>query len=202
MHAPARPLPLALLALLALLAAACGKDDPKPSTPAAPPASPPAVGTAPGAAASAGDPKVSGSRFLLATEPASAVSVLDAKGKGEAKGVTLVGRVKETVHGFAAFSLTDLSLAYCGADKKEDGCPTPWDYCCIADDKVAQATIAVAAREKGEVVEAALPELRNLDVVVVHGDVVKAKDGSLRLDADGWFRKERPSLPSWIEFPK
>lgn len=199
MHAPVRPLPLALLALLA---AACSQDDAKPSAPAAPPASTPAVATAPAAAPSAGDAKVSGSRFLLATEPTSALSILATKGKGEAKGVTLVGRVKETVHGFAAFSLTDLSLAYCGADKKEDGCPTPWDYCCIADDKVAEATIQVAAREKGEVVETAVPELRNLDVVVVHGDVVKAKDGSLRVDADGWFRKERPTLPAWIEFPK
>ena len=79
---------------------------------------------------------------------------------------------------------------------------TPWDYCCIAEDKIAAATISVAAREKGEVAEVAVTELRNLDVVVVHGDLVKTPDGSLRLDADGWFRKERPEVAKTIEFPK
>lgn len=182
MHSYARFSSLALL----FVVSACNKDDaPKPA---------PAAPSAPVAPA--------GSRYLLAKEPAGAIAVLAAKAKGEAKGVTVVGRLKDTVHGFAAFTLTDVSLAYCGEGGTEENCPTPWDYCCIPDDKVAEATISVAAREKGEVVEATVPELRNLDLVVVHGDLVKTKDGSLRLDADGWFRKERPPTPKGVEFPK
>ena len=128
--------------------------------------------------------------------------MLAAKAKGAATDVVVVGRVKDMVPGFAAFTLTDASLAYCGQDGTDDGCPTPWDYCCIPSDKVAAATIPVAARTKGEVVAEPVAELRNMDLVVVHGALAKGADGSLRLEADGWFRKERPTVPTSIEFPK
>ncbi len=185
----ARPFLVALLA--PVLFAACGKDASSPA-PAAPSASAPA---APGA------PKTIGatSAYALAAEPAGAIAVVDAKAKGAAKEVVVVGRLKDTVPGFAAFTLTDASLKFCSDDDK---CPTPWDYCCIAADKVDAATIPVAVRVKGETVAAPVPELRNLDLVVVHGALVKAEDGTLRLEADGWFRKERPTVAAHVVFPK
>ncbi len=171
---------------LALLSA-CGND--------AAPIAAPATAGAPAAAAPGG------SRFELATEPVGAIDVLAAKAKGEAKDVVVVGRLKDTVPGFAAFTLTDVSLKFCGEEGGDEGCPTPWDYCCIGKDKVAAATIAVAARVKGEVIEAKVTELRNMDLVVVRGQLVKSKDGTMRLDADGWFRKARPVVPATIVFP-
>ena len=86
-------------AIALLLVAACSRDDaPKPAPVA--PASAPA--TSPGA--------LTGSRYLLAKEPTDAIAVIAAKAKSETRGVTVVGRLKDTVHGFAAFTLTDLSL--------------------------------------------------------------------------------------------
>jgi len=184
----ARSSALSLLALALLTA--CRNDAPAPA--------------ASRSAAGSNDSTARGpsSAFALAQEPAGAIEVFDAKAKGEAKDVVVVGRLKDTVPGFAAFTLTDVSLPYCGADGRDDACPTPWDYCCIAEDKVAAATISVAVRAKGEVVAVPVPELRNLDLVVVHGALVKAADGTLRLEADGWYRKERPTLPATTVFPK
>lgn len=175
------------------LLAACGQDSP-PSAPAAPSASGASSG-----ARGATPPAGAASAYALAAEPSGALAVLEAKGKGEAKDVVVVGRLKDTVPGFAAFTLTDASLKYCSDDDK---CATPWDYCCIAPDKVDAATIPVAVRAKGETVAVPVPELRNLDLVVVHGALVKGADGTLRLEADGWFRKERPVPAPHVVFPK
>ena len=183
----------ALSLTLALLTACDGKEPLDHKAPA-----PPTASTAPNAIPA-------GSAYQLTKEPAGAIAVIAAKAKGEAKDVVVVGRRKDPVPGLAAVTLTDASLQYCGQDGKEgkeDGCPTPWDYCCIAEDKVAAATISVAVRTKGEVVAAPVPELRNMDLVAVRGQLVKGADGTLRLDADGWFRKERPVVPASIVFPK
>ena len=182
---------LSLLALLSLSAlAACGNE-----------ASPTKASPSPSGATAnpSGGVVANASRYALSSEPAHAIPVLEAKAKGETKDVTVVGRLKDTVPGFAAFTITDPTLAPCAMG---EGCPTPWDYCCIADDKVADATISVAVRAKGEVVESPVPELRNLDLVVVHGAIVKGADGTLRLEADGWYRKERPDVAANVVFPK
>lgn len=197
---------LPLLALAFFLLPACG-DKTAPSAPGGGGAQAPAASTAAPAASTGGGLSATptGSPYLLAQEPAGAMSVIDVKAKGEAKEVVVVGRVNETVPGFAAFTLTDASLKYCGQDDKDDkaeGCATPWDYCCIAPDKVAAATIAVGVRVQGETVAASVPELRNMDLVVVRGRLVKAADGTARVEADGWFRKERPVVPASVVFPK
>lgn len=188
------------LAVALLLFPACGNDAaPAPSKAGGAPA----PASTPSATVPAAVP--AGSPYLLSKEPSGAMSVIDVKAKGEAKEIVVVGRVNETVPGFAAFTLTDASLKYCGQetkDDKADDCTTPWDYCCIAPDKVAAATIAVGVRTKGEVVAVAVPELRNMDLVVVHGQLVKTADGTTRVEADGWFRKERPVVPANVVFPK
>jgi hypothetical protein len=178
MRAP-RSLVTSLLGLALL--PACGGEP----APAAPPGAPTAVAGA--------------SRFALASEPGPATSVLAAKASGEAAEVVVTGRVKELVPGFAAFTLVDVSIPPC---PDEEGCPTPWDFCCFSSDKVAAATLPVAARAKGEVVEASIPELRLLDLVVVRGALSKAADGVVRLEATGWFRRERPAYGAHVKFPR
>jgi len=188
----ALPLALAVLAL-----AGCSKED----TPKAAPASG-ATGTS--GTPPAGSPKAAGgTSYLLAADPTGGLSVLDAKAAAPRAGVVVVGRVKELTPGYAAFTLTDLSLQYCGQTEAE-GCPTPWDYCCTANDKIAEATIGVTVPGAGDepVKLAKIPDFRNADVVVVTGDLVKDADGNPRLLAKGWFRRERPKLPDSVLFPQ
>jgi hypothetical protein len=174
--------------------AACGKGEAPLDTKAGAPPS------ASSASAPVAVPAVS--PYQLASEPAGAIPVIAAKAKGEARDIVVVGRLKDTVPGLAAFTLTDASIKYCGQDGGEEACETPWDYCCNPPDKIAAATITVAVRAKGEVVAAAIPELRNMDLVVVRGSLTKGDDGTMRLDADGWYRKERPVVPATVVFPK
>ncbi len=41
------------------------------------------------------------------------------------------GSEKPFVDGLAAFTIVDLKVPYCADD---EGCPTPWDYCCNQKD--------------------------------------------------------------------
>jgi len=175
-----------LVSLLAAAAlAACGKDEP----PA--PSSGPAAGATP-------------SRWALAADPGAGTSVLDAKKAGPKDDVVVVGRVKDVVPGFAAFTLADVSLKYCGfGGENMPDCETPWDYCCTPDDEITAGVIPVAVKDKaGETVaHPRIAELRNLDLVAVKGRLVKEKDGTLAVEATGWYRRERPKLPDSIKFP-
>ena len=201
---------LALLGLVLppLSVVACSKDDtPKATAPAtapstAPPGSTPVAGAGK-ASASAGTTVVVGTPYLLAADPTGGLSILEAKAAAPRAGVVVVGRVKELTPGYAAFTLTDLSLQYCGQSEAE-GCPTPWDYCCTPNEELAAGTIGVVVEGPGAepVKLARIPDFRNADVVVVTGDLVKDADGNQRLLAKGWFRRERPKLPDSIVFPE
>ena len=177
-----------VLSTAPLLIAGCGKDSSAP-TPGS------GAAAAPGAAAPT-------SPYALAAEPkAKALSVLEAKAAGPKKEVVVVGRVREITKGFAAFTLTDVSLTYCGQIEAE-GCENPWDYCCHDTAEIAKHTIAVSATKAGEVVAIpTIPELRNLDLVAVVGELTKGADGQPALTATGWYRKERPALPATVRFP-
>jgi hypothetical protein len=179
-----RTLSLALLALAALVAPGCGKDAPTPG---------------PGTPSSDAAP----SPYLLAADPGGGVDVAAAvTGGPTADEVVVVGRVKDVVPGFAAFTLADVSLQFCGqGDVTDDHCPTPWDYCCVTDQfpgkllpVEVRAGADVAALER-------IPELRPLDLVAVRGRLVKEKDADLTLRATGWFRRERPPVPPSVKFP-
>ncbi len=144
------------------------------------------------------------SPFALAKDPGQAVDVKAAKEAGPKDEVVVVGRVKDFVAGLAAFTLIDEKLDYCGhgADTM-DGCETPWDYCCIANETIAANAIAVEGHAKDGSVPpmAKIPELRNLDLVAVKGRLIKDADGNSVLEASGWWRRERPNLPASIKFP-
>jgi hypothetical protein len=177
-----------LLVASVVALAACGKD-PVPS-----------AATGGGAAAPAG----AVSRFALGKDPGEAQSVDQALKSAPKDAVVVVGRVRDLTPGFAAFTLVDAGLDFCGhgADTMEN-CPTPWDYCCIPAEDVAARTIPVAVKEKGDVAAVPkLPELRRLDLVVVTGRLVKDEHGSVALEATGWHRRERPDIPSSVVFPE
>lgn len=199
---PSRLLALVGLVLPLLSLPACSKsDEAKPAASTTVPASGPGATAkpSPGATATVGV----GTPYLLPADPTGGLSILDAKAAAPRAGVVVVGRVKERTPGYAAFTLTDLSLAYCGQAEAE-GCPTPWDYCCTPNDQIAAATIGVVVQgPRGEPLELSkLPDFRNADVVVVTGDLVKDAEGNPRLLAKGWFRRERPKLPDSIVFPE
>ncbi len=199
---PSRLLALVGLSLSLLSLPACSKDDEaRTAAPAAAPAAGAGAAAKPSSSASAA--VVVGTPYQLPTDPTGGLSVFDAKKAAPRAGVVVVGRVKELTPGYAAFTLTDLSLAYCGQSEAE-GCPTPWDYCCTANDKISEATIGVSVPGTGDepVKLARIPDFRNADVVVVTGDLVKDADGNPRLLANGWFRRERPKLPASVVFPE
>ena len=164
----------------------CGKEEKK--TPPAPVADSPAL-----------------EGLTLAADPGDALSVEDAKAAAPGSEVVAVGRIRNIVKGFASFQLTDTGLDYCGsgADQMEQ-CPTPWDYCCLPQGEVNEATLLVEARdEKGEALAAGkLPGLRRLDLVVVKGKLAKDEHGNVTIEATGWHRRERPKLHDKVRWPE
>ena len=179
---------LVLLPLFALaLLTACGSEAPSSG----------------GGDTTTGDADAVDSGFLLTSAPGEGMAVLDAKAKAEGDEVVVVGRVSDIAKGYAAFTLTDDSVPYCGKGEEDCGCPTPWDYCC--EEEAAKAgRMPVELRDaKGEPVAAETTGLRLLDLVVVKGTLAKTESGGLMILAkDGWFRAERPKLPDGLQWPQ
>jgi len=170
------------LLCLALLIAACGKED------AAPPEA---------------TSNAALDRLSLGSDPGEALPVLDARDAEDGE-VVVQGRIGQVVKGFASFQLVDESLDYCGAGGAMDDCATPWDYCCIPGDEKNAATLLVEARDDDgrPVKTAALPGLRLLDLVAVKGRLVHDEHGNATVIASGWFRKERPKLREGLRWPE
>ncbi len=107
---------------------------------------------------------VSNSQFVADSDPAGAMPVGQAREKTEdGQEVTLVGLIggssKPFVNGLAAFTIVDAKVPYFADD---EGCPTPWDYCCETDAvKDNIATIKVVD-ESGNPVAGDAKELLNV----------------------------------------
>jgi hypothetical protein len=145
------------------------------------------------------------SKWALAAEPAGAISVVDAQKAAPKDDVVVVGRLREFVTGRAAFTLVDASVAYCGdprEKKMDEPCEHPWDYCCHEQEAVEKQIFVAASDAAGDAAVGPIPELRNLDLVVVRGKLTKSKAGDVELAATGWYRKERPPVPPSIVFPQ
>jgi hypothetical protein len=173
---------LVLVLAAAATLAACGKDAAKTTS---------------------SDPVAPPSPYLLAADPGEAIDVKKAVAGGPMdQDVVVVGRVQNVVRGFAAFTLVDVSLKYCGqGDDTDDHCAEPWDYCCVLD-QLPGALLPVKVRKGADVAELpSIPELRPLDLVAVKGRLVKEKDADVTLHATGWFRRERPKVPASVKFP-
>jgi hypothetical protein len=134
------------------------------------------------------------SNYVVETEPAGAVPVGEArKNSKDQEDVVLVGRIggseKPFVDGVAAFTIVDPQVKYC-AD--EEGCPTPWDYCCNQDevkDNIAMVKVVDASGKPVAEDARKLLGVKELAMIVVHGKALRDPEGNLSVLADKVFVK-------------
>lgn len=130
--------------------------------------------------------------FVLTAEPADAMPVGEARESVEdQQDVILVGTIggspEPFVDGLAAFTIVDTKVPYC-AD--EEGCPTPWDFCCTQDQvKDNIATIKIVDEAGKPVAEDArqLLGVKELSTVIVQGQAARDEAGNLTVAATKVF---------------
>ncbi|MEO1529018.1 MAG: hypothetical protein AAFX06_26655 [Planctomycetota bacterium] len=135
-------------------------------------------------------PKVddAGKQFVLASEPSGAVAVGEARQSVESEqSVTLVGLIGGSrdpfVDGVAAFTIVDQSVPFCAPD---EGCPTPWDYCCKQDQvKDNIVTVKMVDESGGPIAKDAreLLGVSELSQVTVQGMASRDEAGNLTVAA-------------------
>ena len=132
------------------------------------------------------------SKYLAKVEPAESMPVGEARESvEEGQEIALVGVIGGTrdpfVDGLAVFTIVDPAVPYC-AD--EEGCPTPWDYCCKQNqvkENIATVKLVDAA---GELVEENAKDLlgvTELATIVAEGVAERDKQGNLTLMASKVF---------------
>ena len=131
--------------------------------------------------------------YLLNSEPAGAVGVGEGR-KSTDEEVTIVGRIggsaKPFVNGLAAFTIVDPKVPYCAP---EEGCPTPWDYCCETNQlKDNSATITIVDDQGTPIAGDAksLLGVKELSTVVVHGKAQRDNQGNLTVAARRVFVRQ------------
>jgi len=141
--------------------------------------------------------------YWLDQDPGAGQGVRDSRGNAPIEEAIVTGRVSDLVKGVQAFKITDQSLTYCGQDAPEDGCKTPWDYCCLAADEVRANTILVELQDdQGAPLSGTVADLKPLDILSVRGQLKKDDHGNVTLVADALFRKERPAVGDHIHWPQ
>ena len=128
------------------------------------------------------------STFVLATEPAEALPVGTARESAKDGEEVIVlglvgGSTKPFVEGLAAFTIVDPKVPYCADD---EGCPTPWDYCCQTDDVQQNiATVKLVDSSGKPVIQEAreLLPIKELSAVVVKGIAKRDDQGNLTIAA-------------------
>ncbi len=133
-----------------------------------------------------------GIQYIAATEPANAEPVGAARQTvKDGDAITLVGRIggsaEPFVNGMAAFTIVDPGVAHCAP---EEGCPTPWDYCCTQNEvKDNIATVKVVDDQEKPVGADArqLLAVKELSLVVVAGKAKRDEQGNLTVLAGKVF---------------
>ncbi len=131
--------------------------------------------------------------------PEGAVSVIDARSKA-VPGTELVinGRIAGAMspfsENFATFVLADDSLMTCEKNA-EDKCKTPWDACCVPQEKIAASRLTVQVLgEDGRPVSQSMKGVRDLtelDGLVVTGTVAEgSNEDNLIVNATKIYAKE------------
>lgn len=139
-----------------------------------------------------GAERSSNSQYIALSEPAGAVAVGEARQSVKHdEAVVLVGLIggsrKPFVDGLAAFTIVDSKVPYCAA---EEGCPTPWDYCCTQDQVANNIATIKLVDEAGKPVMSDARELLNvkeLSTVVVQGTAQRDDQGNLTVAASRVF---------------
>ncbi len=151
-----------------------------------------AVGCGKSQTATTNEGGAAGSQFVFATEPKDAVPVGEARESiGDGEDITLVGVIggssQPFVEGLAAFTIVDRKVPYCAAD---EGCPTPWDYCCTQDQvKGNMATVKIVDDAGKPITQDArgLLNVKELSTVVVQGKAFRDDQGNLTVAANKVF---------------
>jgi hypothetical protein len=144
---------------------------------------------------SRGVPSADGTKYLLTSQPADPLGVVEARKKTkDGEDVVLIGRIGGRKDpwgsGQASFSIVDTAFIACN-EKEGDTCDTPWDFCC-ADPKellAAMATVKVVD-DKGDTVQTPARELlgvKELQTVVVRGKAKRDDKGNLSVLATGLY---------------
>ena len=141
-------------------------------------------------------PSADGARFVTTTEPADAISVGEArKSAQDDQEVTLIGRIggssEPFVDGLVAFTIVDLQVPHCSAD---EGCPTPWDYCCTQDQVKENIATVKFVDASGNPLPGNAREVlgvKELSTIVVQGKATRDEQGNLTVAATKVF--VRPS---------
>lgn len=132
------------------------------------------------------------SQYLADVEPEGALPVGEArKSVMDAQAVTLVGVIggssEPFVDGLAAFTIVDAKVPYCSAD---EGCPTPWDYCCTQDQVKGNIATVKIVDDAGKPVTSDARKMLNvkeLSTVVVQGTARRDDQGNLTVAASKVF---------------
>ena len=127
--------------------------------------------------------------FLLTEPPADVLPVGEAVEKTKNDDmVSIEGRIGGSeapfVDGMAAFTIVDPEVHWCADD---EGCPTPWDYCCNTDQlKGNMALVKIVGADGQPVTKDArdLVGVKELSLVIVEGKVVRDDQGNLTLLAE------------------
>ncbi len=166
-----------IMITFAALTAGCGQTADAPSTQATKPTSVTATASA---------------ELLLTEQPANAKPVAEVlESAKDGVDVTILGRIggaqNPWVEGRAAFTIVDPKLDPCGED---EGCPTPWDYCCSTDqlpDNRAMIKFVDAAGDTLEQDARQLLGVKELQTVVVKGKAKRDETGNLTVLASAVF---------------
>lgn len=132
------------------------------------------------------------SHYVAQSEPDGAIEVGDAPdtmdGEQPMALVGVIGGSREPfVDGLVAFTIVDPDIPYC---QPEEGCPTPWDYCCTQDqvkDNIATVTIVDASGDPVSGDAKQLLGVTELATVVVEGTVRRDPQGNLTVAATRVF---------------
>lgn len=134
--------------------------------------------------------------WMLASAPADAVHVASAKTSAQ-PGDTIAlrgkigGRLEPMSSGSPVFTIVDLAVKDCN-QKMDDGCPTPWDYCCTPPEvlTVNSATVQlVDAQGNSSPTDPIAGGLKPLDDVIVVGTVgPRPSEQVLTVKATGVYR--------------
>lgn len=137
-------------------------------------------------------PSAEGKAFVLSAEPGGAMGVKQLKvDANDGDEIVAEGRIggdtKPWIDGQAAFLVVDESLSPCGAD---EGCPTPWDYCCSTNELPECKALVKFIDSSGKPVATDARKLlgvRELQTVVIRGTAKRDEAGNLTVLASGIF---------------
>ncbi|MCA9001368.1 MAG: hypothetical protein KDB61_05560 [Planctomycetes bacterium] len=157
--------------LIPFLALSCGSEAPEPPQDPAPASKPSGI-------------------VWLDADPGDSLQVATARNElADGVVVTIEGVIggssKPFIEGLSAFTLVDFSVPSCSA---EEGCETPWDYCCAEPNVMASNTVFVEFRDGDSVRSESLNGvngLKPLAPVAIHGTIERDPQGNVTLVASG-----------------